>query len=138
MISELNENKIFKTRFYLKTILEEGFNIIDENKSIFNVYHSLFRRYIYCFESLNLLLNGFNLEKKFREQSTYNILRASLLDYLTTLFLISFQAEHKIDKSPKSKYEIELEKLMSEQLRRILTVPEIDKKTVAYNHKKIC
>lgn len=138
MISELNENKLIKTKIHLKKILEEGFKIIEENKSVFNIYHSLFRRYIYSLESVNLLLDNFNADRKYRELSISIILRASLLDYLTTLYLRTYHAEKNLNPNLKSKYDTEIEKLMSEQIRRILTVPEIDKKSSFYNHDDFC
>lgn len=138
MISELNENKLFKTKIHFKIILEEGFRIIEENKSEFNIYHSLFRRYIYGFESLSLLLNDFNADKKFREQSISIILRAGLLDYLTTLYLATFQAEKKLDPNLTVNYENEVDKIMCEQIRRIFNVSEYDKKFSFRNHQEFC
>ncbi|WP_146171797.1 hypothetical protein [Flavobacterium magnum] len=138
MISEINENKLFQLQIHFKIILEEGFKIIDENKSEFNIYHSLFKRYIYGFESLNILLKDFDSEKRYREQSISIILRASLLDYLTTLYLGTFQAEMKFNSELKVKYDAEIDKLTSEQIRRIISISENDKKTLFYNHKVLC
>lgn len=137
MISELNENKLFQTKVYFKIILEEGFRIIDENKSQFNIYHSLFRRYIYCFENLNVLLQGYGNDKRYREHAISIVLRASLLDYLTTLYLATYQAEKKLCPEKTINYEIEIEKLISEQIRRIINIAENDKKNPLYFHGEI-
>ena len=103
MLSELYEDKLFQTRIHFKTILEEGFRIIKENDNTFNVYCSLFKRYIYCLDTINLLIADFNFELKHREQSIAIVLRASLLDYLTTLYLRTYYAEKKAEvKSLKS------------------------------------
>jgi len=139
MLSELYENKLFQTRIHFKTILKEGFRIIKENESEFNVYHSLFRRYIYCLDTINLLISDFNFDLKYREQSIAIVLRASLLDYLITLHLRTYYAEKKAGvKSLKSSYDVEFDKLLSEQLKRILTVSKKDKETSTYNHKSFC
>lgn len=135
MLSELHENKLFQTQIHLKVIIKEGLRIIRENKKEFNVYHSLFRRYIYCLETISLLIIDFN--KRYTEQSIAIVLRASLLDYLTTLYLRTFYVEKKAGiKSLKSSYDEEFDKLLSEQIRRILTVSNKDKSTNAYNHEK--
>lgn len=139
MLSELYEDKLFQTRIHFKTILEEGFRIIKENDNTFNVYCSLFKRYIYCLDTINLLIADFNFELKHREQSIAIVLRASLLDYLTTLYLRTYYAEKKAEvKSLKSTYDVELDKLLSDQLKRILTVSKKNKQTSAYNHESFC
>lgn len=135
MLSELNKNKLFQTKIHFKVILGEGLRIISENNKKLNVYHSIFRRYIYCLESVNLLITDFDNDTKYREQTIAIVLRASLLDYLTTLYLRTFHAEKKAGvKSLKSSYDEEFDKLLSEQIRRILTVSSKDKNTSAYNH----
>ncbi|NER17538.1 hypothetical protein [Spongiivirga citrea] len=136
MISELNENKIIQIRVHLKIILEEGFKIIEENNDKFNVYQSLYKRYIYCFDSLSLLLKEFGDDKIYRTNSIAIILRASLLDYLTTIYLRTFQLEMKA--GLKSNYTEELKKLLSEQIRRFLIVREADRKTPRYDHESFC
>jgi len=139
MLSELNENKLIKTKLHFKIILENGFNIIKENSSEIDVYHSLFKRFINCIDSINLLIVGFDNQTKHRNQSIAIILRASLLDYLTTLYLRTFQAEKKAGiKSQKTTYDTEVDKLLSEQIRRVLSISEKDKKTSAYNHERFC
>lgn len=139
MLSELYENKLFQTRIHFKIILEEGFRIVKENDQKLNVYHSIFRRYIYCLDTINLLITDFDSETKYREQSIAIVLRASLLDYLTTLYLKTFHSEKKAGvKSLKSSYDEEFDKLLSEQIRRILTVSPKDKNTSAYNHDRFC
>lgn len=139
MLSELYENKLFQTRIHFKTILEEGLRIVKENNKELNVYHSLFRRYIYCLDTINLLITDFDKDTKYREHSIAIVLRASLLDYLTTLYLRTFHAEKKAGvKSLKSSYDEEFDKLLSEQIRRILTVSPKDKNTSAYNHESFC
>jgi hypothetical protein len=136
MLSELNENKLIQIRVHLRTILEEGFIIIGENSDKFNVYQSLYKRYIYCFDSLNILLKDFGNDKIYRTNSIAIILRASLLDYLTTIYLRTFQLEKKA--GLKSSYNEEFQKLLSEQVRRMLIVCEADKKTPLYDHEKFC
>lgn len=138
MISEVNDNKLFKTKIHFKTIIEEGFRIIDENKSVFNIYHALFKRYIYSFESLSLLLKDFDNDKRYREHPISIVLRASLLDYLTILYLATFQAEKKLDSKLARNYEQEIDKLTSEQIRRLMSIPENDKKASLYNHSDFC
>jgi len=136
MLSELNENKLIQIRVHLKVILEEGHKLIGENSDRFNVYQSLYKRYIYCFDSLYILLNGFGNEKIYRANSIAIILRASLLDYLTTIYLRTYQLEKKA--GLKSSYKEEFQKLLSEQVRRMLIVTEADKKTSIYNHDDFC
>jgi len=138
MISELNKNKFFKTKIHLKVILEEGFKIIDENKHTFNIYHSLFKRYIYSFESLSILLHDYSHKKRYREHPISIVLRAGLLDYLIILYLASFQAEKKLDSNLELKYNEEIDKLVSEQIRRIINVDKIDKTNHFYNHSEHC
>ena len=139
MLSELYENKLFQTKIHFKIILEEGLRITKENSEKLNVYHSIFRRYIYCLETINLLITDFDIDKKYRQQSIAIILRTSLLDYLTTLYLRTFQLEKKAGvKSQNSSYDKEFDKLLSEQLRRILTVSIKDKNTSAYSHESFC
>lgn len=139
MLSELNENKIIQIKVHFKVILEEGFKIVKDNSDKFNVYQSLFKRYVYCFESLNTLLTDFDNNKIYRAHTIAIILRASLLDYLTTLYLRTFHIEKKAGvKSMKSSYDEEFEKLLSEQLRRILTVQNKDKNSPRYDHEKFC
>ena len=139
MLSELNENKLFQTKIHFRRILDEGFRIINENNNQLNVYHSIFKRYIYCLETINILIVDFDVDKKHREQSIAIVLRASLLDYLTTLYLRTYYAEKKAGiKSLKSSYDEEFDKLLSEQIRRILTVSNKDKSTSAYNHESFC
>lgn len=138
MISELNQNKFFKTKIHFKVILEEGFRIIDENKSTFNLYHSLFKRYIYSFESLNILLKDYDDNKRYREHPISIVLRAGLLDYLITLYLATFQAEKKAKPELAKTYEEEIDKLTSEQIRRLISIAEVDKKNSHYNHSDHC
>ncbi len=96
----------------------------------------MFKRYIYCFESINLFLQDFNVSKIHRAHSIGIILRASLLDYLTTLYILTFQAEKKNGKKDgEIAYQNVINKLISEQLRRFLTVSESDKKLPSYNRK---
>lgn len=137
MLSELSQDKLFQTRVHFKVILEEGFNIIKENNQRLNVYHSLFRRYIYCLDTVNLLITDFNNSTKYKEHSIAIILRASLLDCLTTLYLRTFHAQKKAGINSLN-YDIEFDKLLSEQIRRILTVTPRDKNTPAYNHDVFC
>lgn len=133
MISELNENKLFQTKVHLEVILKEGFKIIEENEFSFNIYFSLFKRYIYSFESLNLLLLDYDQNKRYREHPISIVLRAGLLDYLITLYLATYQAQKKSDPRFKPIYEKEIDKLVSEQIRRYLNVSEKDKQFVHYN-----
>lgn len=104
MLSELYEDKLFQTKIHFKIILEEGFRIIKENENKFNAYCSLFKRYVYCLDTINLLISDFNFELKHRELSIAIVLRASLLDYLTTLHLRTYYAEKKLGK----KFEVKL------------------------------
>ncbi len=134
MISELNENKFFKTKVHLKVILEEGFRIIDENKSNFNIYYSLFKRFIYSFESLSLLLKDYDQNKRHREFPISIVLRAGLLDYLIILYLATFQAQKKSNPELTETYEKEIDKLVSEQIRRFINIAEKDKQYKHYNH----
>jgi hypothetical protein len=133
-----SEDKLLKTKEHLQILLDEGFKIVNENRFEFNLYHSLFRRNIYGLESINLLLNDFNSNKKFREHSISILLRASLLDYLTTIYLLTFQLEKKHDPSFSKAYEIEVDKLMSEQIRRSLMISDYDKKISFSDHKEYC
>ena len=136
-LSEINENKIIRIRVHFKVILKEGFNLINENDDKFDIYQSLFKRYIYCFESINLFLQDFNVTKIHRAQSIGIILRASLLDYLTTLYIRTFQAEKKIgSEKEKIAYQNVINKLQSEQIRRFLTISESDKKLPTYNRNR--
>ena len=96
MISQVNIDKIFETKLKFKIILDEGFRIIVESQNVFNIYHSLFKRYIYGLESINILLKDFNVEKRYRELPISIVLRASLLDYLTTIYV-----HFKLKKNPK-------------------------------------
>ncbi|WP_047246140.1 hypothetical protein [Maribacter thermophilus] len=136
MLTEINENKLIQIRVHLKVILAEGMKIIGENSDRFNIYQSLYKRYIYCFDSLNILLKDFGNETIYRGNSIAIILRASLLDYLTTIYLRTYQVEKKA--GLKSSYDEEFTKLLSEQVRRMLIVTEADKKTSAYDHKSFC
>ncbi len=138
MISELNQNKLSKTKVHFEVILEEGFKIIDENKSAFNIYHTLFKRYIFGLESLNILLKDYNIDKRYREHPISIVLRASLLDYLITLYLATFQAEKKFNPKLEVNYKREIDKLTSEQIRRIINVHENDKKSMFYIHSEHC
>lgn len=117
--------------------MKEGFNLINENDDKFDIYQSLFKRYIYCFESINLFLQDFDKSKAHRAQSIGIILRASLLDYLTTLYILTFQVEKKNGtEKEKIAYQNVINKLLSEQIRRFLTVSESDKKLPSYNREK--
>lgn len=139
MLTELNENKLIQIKVHFKTLLEEGFSIIHDNNDKFNVYQSLFKRYIYCFESLNTLLKDFDTDKLHRAHSIAIVLRASLLDYLTTLYLKTYHLEKKAGvKSFKSSYDEEFEKLLSEQVRRLISVSNKDKDTDMYDHASFC
>lgn len=138
MISESNKYKFAEARPHFKLILEEGFKIIDENKSIINIYHSLFKRFIFSFESLNVLLKDYNINKRSREHPIAIVLRASLLDYLLVLYLVTYQAEKKLDSKFKSTYNEVIDRLVSEQIRRIINVNEKDKKYHFYNHSEHC
>lgn len=134
MISQVNIDKIFQTKLKFKIIVDEGFRIINENQNVFNIYHSLFKRYIYGFESINILLQDFDAEKRHRELALSIVLRASLLDYLTTLYLSTYQAEKKANPKLSKEYNEIVDKLVSEQIRRIISIAENDKKTKFYNH----
>ncbi len=139
MLTELNENKLIQIRVHLKKILKEGFQLIEENSSHFNIYQSLFRRYIYAFESLNILIKDFDHTKTHRAQSIAVILRASLLDTLIIIYLKTFQFEKsRGTEIEKIKYNNEIDRLYSEQIRRFITVPESDKQTATYDHKRFC
>lgn len=138
MVSESNKYKFSEARTHFKLILEEGFKIIDENKSVFNIYHSLFKRFIFSFESLNVLLKDYNTNKRFREHPMAIVLRAGLLDYLLVLYLGTYQAEKKLDPEFKSTYNEVIDRLVSEQIRRIINVNEKDKKYHFYNHSEHC
>lgn len=139
MLSELNQNKLIRLRDHFDTILKEGFGLIEENSDKFDIYQSLFRRYIYCFESVNALLKNFGPNKKHRSHSLAIVLRASLLDYLTTIYLRTFQAEKLAGlEGAENRYNEQIEKLTSEQIRRFLSVSSKDKKTDFYNHQKFC
>ncbi len=139
MLSELNQNKLFKMKIHLKVILEDGLKIAKENHRTFNVYENLFNRYISCFESINILVEGLDKENAFRSYSIAIILRSSLLDYLTILYLRTFYVEKRAGvKNEKTSYDKEYDKLLSEQVRRLLTVSEKDKQTLGYDHEKFC
>ncbi len=139
MVSETNENKLFKLKHHLKVILEDGLSIVKENNNSYNVYHNLFNRYVSCFESIKILINDFEKGNTHRSYPIAIILRASLLDYLTTLYLRTFYVEKQAGiKSEKSSYEEEYDKLLTEQIRRLITVSERDKKSDSYNHKVYC
>ncbi len=133
-----NEDKLLKTKEHLEILLDEGFKIVNENRFEFNLYHSLFRRNIYGLESINLLLNDFNSNKKFREHSISILLRASLLDYLTTIYLLTFQLEKKHDSSLSKAYENEVNKLMSEQIRRSLMLSDYERKISFLDDTEYC
>lgn len=139
MLTELNENKLIQIRVHLRNILKEGFQLIEENSSFFNIYQSLFRRYIYAFESLNILTKDFDHTKTYRANSIAVILRASLLDTLIIIYLKTFQFEKERGSDiEKANYKNEIDKLYSEQIRRFITVSEPDKKTTIYDHKEFC
>ena len=139
MLSELNQNKLIRLRDHFDTILMEGFQLIEENNDKFDIYQSLFKRYIYCFESVNTLLKNFGPNKKHRAHSIAIVLRASLLDYLTTIYLRTYLAEKIAGiEGASDRYNEQIEKLTSEQIRRFLSVSSKDKKTELYNHEKFC
>lgn len=139
MLTELNENKLIQIRVHFRNILKEGFRLIEENSAYFNIYQSLFRRYIYAFDSLNILTRDFDHTKTYRAQSIAVILRASLLDTLIILYLKTFQFEkERGSDNGKVDYQNEVDKLYSEQIRRFITVTEPDKKTAIYDHKEFC
>ncbi|WP_031425415.1 hypothetical protein [Flavimarina sp. Hel_I_48] len=139
MLTELNENKLIQIRIHLKNIIKEGSQLIEENSSHFNIYQSLFRRYIYAFESLIILTKDFDHTKTHRAQSIAVILRANLLDTLIIIYLKTFQFEKERGADiEKVKYQNEIDKLYSEQIRRFITISEPDKKIPTYNHKKFC
>lgn len=138
-LSELNENKLLKIKAHLKSIVSQGFELISENNSNFDVYESLFKRFIQCFESVNLLLNGIENNKNYRHYPIAIILRASILDYLTILHLKTFHLEKKAGiKNEKSNYNQEYEKLLSDQIRRIISISETEKNNTSYNHNQFC
>lgn len=139
MLSELNQNKLIRLRDHFDTILKEGFKLIEENSDKFDIYQSLFKRYIYCFESVNTLLKKFGPNKKHRSHSIAIVLRASLLDYLTTIYLRTFLAEKLAGlEGAANRYNEQIEKLTSEQIRRFLNVSGKEKKTDLYDHQKFC
>ncbi|WP_335967214.1 hypothetical protein [Galbibacter sp. PAP.153] len=139
MLSELNRNKLIRLRDHFDTILEEGFNLITENSDQFDIYQSLLRRYVYCFESVNTLLKNFGPSKKHRTHSIAIVLRASLLDYLTTLYLRTYLTDKLAElENAEKKYNEQIEILFSEQIRRFLTVSYKDKRTHLYDHEKFC
>lgn len=125
-------------KVYSKRALSEGFNLIEENDDKFNIYQSLFKRFIYCIDSVQLLTEDLK-SNPHRIHSLAINLRAGLLDYLIVLYLSTLQVEKKFG-YPLSdlSYREELDKLISEQIRRILTVSERDKKTEFYDHEKFC
>lgn len=88
-------------------------------------------------ESLNILLKDFDEEKRYREFAIPIVLRASLLDYLTILYLATFQSEKKINPALSINYEIEIDKLISEQIRRLISIAENDKQTSFYKHSDL-
>jgi hypothetical protein len=121
MISELNKNKIIRIRHHLEIIYKEGLSIIENNRENLSVYESFFERYIFSFESIYTLLKGFSVDKKFRSYSMALILRACLLDSLIILYLKTFYVEKKAGIiTEEGNYKEEYEKLLSEQLRRLL------------------
>lgn len=127
-LNDLNHNKVIRLRALLNDIVKDGFSIINKfngkTKHISVItYLSYFQRFIYCFESVQILLKDFEKNKAFHEYSIAILLRASLLDLLTILYLKSYYLEldeESIKVEPN--YNSEFGKLLSSQIRRSFNV----------------
>ncbi|WP_282043412.1 hypothetical protein [Winogradskyella flava] len=137
MISETNENKLFKLHQHFDVILEDGLEIIKKKHDSFNVYENLFNRFISCFDSIQKLISGLDDKNLHRAYPIAIILRASLLDYLTILYLRTYFLEAQAGiKGAKTSYKIEYDKLLSEQLRRLIMSYGKEKNHPAFEIKK--
>ncbi len=131
-LNELNSNKIIRIRVILGEIVKYGFSIFNQfngkRKHIHVVtYGNYFLRFIYCFEAVKTLLKDFDKNKAYHEYSIALILRASLLDTLTILYLKSYYLE--LQSTPDSSapnYNTEFGKLLSDQIKRIFKVDRND------------
>lgn len=138
-LTELYENKLFMIRELLPEIVETGLKVCDKyfrrNKHIvLNVYASYFQRFIYSLDSVDTLLQEIEINKPFRCDSITLILRASLLDFLTILYLKSYYEEINTDANKNEQnYDSEFRKLLSSQIRRSLMISHIDKESKNYN-----
>jgi len=138
-LTDLNFNKVCRIRHILSEMETECSQIIRyfegkiESVEI-DVYASFFIRFANCLEATKTLLADFHKGKPYREHSIALLLRASLLDYLTMLYLETYYIEYR--NNPKTEcpnYKTELEKLLSSQIRRIISISELDKQGKHFN-----
>jgi hypothetical protein len=138
-LNDLNFNKVCRTRHVLSDIVNESFSLIkdieeSEKSRTFNMYLSFFTRFVYSLETTQTLLADFHRGKTFREHSIAIVLRASLLDYLTLLYLETYKVEPKANSEGEQiNYNTELEKLLTSQIRRSFNIHEGIKQSKYFN-----
>lgn len=123
-LSEFNIKKRKLICDSLVKISDMGFNIIEkvENKTV-NVdiltYRDYFERFIFCFDSIKLLLIGYN-EKTFSKDFTIAlVLRSSLVDFLNVIYLKIYYQEYNPSIQTENNYKTELGKTLCSHLRRV-------------------
>jgi len=138
-LTELYENKLFRVRELLPDIIETGLKVCNkyfrkDKHIVLNVYASYFQRFINSFDSVDTLLTDIDKNKPFRCDSIALVLRASLLDFLTILYLKSYYEEIKTDLGVNEpNYNSEFRRLLSGQIRRSLMISHIDKESKHFN-----
>lgn len=140
-ISDLNKNKLITIRKELNEIFHLGYIIFanlhtDKKDKLIRFCYNIFYRNLVCLESVRTLLRDYESGTKITENSIKIILRASLLDYLLLLYVLSFKKENG-----KNTSEIIFEKIdeiQSEQIKYFFKMLKYDKENAkVQNEKKI-
>lgn len=138
-LSSINTKKLTRIIDHLDNIFPTGFNVLNKfygksNHITTNVYASYFQRFNSCFESTSILLKEFSQNKFHLEYPISILLRASLLDCLTLLYLRSYYEEINSESNKTHpNFDSEFGKLLSSQLRRILSLSKQDKESTRFN-----
>jgi len=138
-LSNINRKQTIKIVDNLDKIVALGFQIEKkfQGRSLHietSVYASYFQRFICCYESVSMCIKKFNNGIYHFEYPISILLRASLLDCLTLIYLRSYYEEIPTElNNTKPNYNTELGKLLSSQIRRILTPSKADRNSNQFN-----
>lgn len=122
-ITDLNQYKIDNLPRTLKNICDIGYQIIDKIEDKTNnidklIYRDYFERFIFCFDSLRVLILDFNENSYAKDYSIALILRTSLLDLQHVVYLKTYYEDFANNKDSKKNYESELGKLLCSHIKR--------------------
>lgn len=139
-LSELNSHKRDLICSSLESISRIGFGIIDkvENKTFdvdVLIYRDFFERFIFCFNSVKLLLKDYSETTHSNDYAISLLLRTSLVDFLNVVYLKLHHQEYDASKNLKQNYKTELGKALCSHLRRVLD--RINKEYLSGNFKEL-